>query len=587
MYCVRGRFPSRRAALVLSTGLAAILALAIVSAPEASAQAFFGVDTQQKTKTKKPRTAKKPATPATTPDAAKQTAERAPEGPLVLTVSLKAQRVQVFDGNGLVATAPISSGRVGNATPTGVFTILEKQKIHYSNLYDSAPMPNMNRITWSGVALHAGVLPGYPASHGCIRLPHSFSSKLFGMTKVGHRVIVSRDPVAPHAIEHAKLFKGVAPMPPPSETSALAPAPSSKMADASDDHTQKDIAPQGSPVSAVLGVTSAAAEPVPAPAAQPATYREKWLAEMARLATAVTDADVEKRKAIDALALATTNTEDAKEDLKIAQSSAAEAETEKKKAERALAAADADLKSFIRRMTGTQTLTEETALKAGETEDTLENAITDRTKALETATADAAKAAALAKETEAAFAGVETARKDAAAAVTKADAALAAAIEADAAAKRREAKRKSPISVFVSLKTKKLYIRQGHEPILETAVAIANPERPIGTHVFTALTPAAPGDETYKWTVVSVPTHPQPAKAENGNKKTARDTAPPPPAVTHAPQTAADALDRITVPDDVRELVADSMKPGSSLMISDYGLSNETGKFTDFIVSLH
>ncbi len=125
---------------------------------------------------------------------------------MVINVSIKQPALDVYDANGLVTEAPVSSGRVGYATPTGVFTILEKNRIHFSNLYDSAPMPNMQRITWSGVALHAGALPGYPASHGCIRLPHGFSKKLFGMTKLGTRVIVSRDPAPPVAIAHDRLF---------------------------------------------------------------------------------------------------------------------------------------------------------------------------------------------------------------------------------------------------------------------------------------------------------------------------------------------------------------------------------------------
>ena len=117
--------------------------------------------------------------------------------PLTIVVSLKEQRLQVFDSAGLVAQSPISSGRPGYSTPTGVFTILQKNREHYSNLYGDAPMPNMQRITWSGVALHAGALPGYPASHGCIRLPYGFSRSLFSMTQLGTRVVVNNNMVEP------------------------------------------------------------------------------------------------------------------------------------------------------------------------------------------------------------------------------------------------------------------------------------------------------------------------------------------------------------------------------------------------------
>lgn len=598
MYRVRGPALSSTARVISATGLAAIAALSVCFAPDASAQTYgYGYfDSQtQRTKNKKPRISK-----SAKPDAAKvaaankPAAEPKPTGPLVLTVSLRTQRVQVFDANGLVTTAPISSGRVGNPTPMGVYTILEKEKMHHSNLYGGAPMPNMNRITWSGVAMHAGDLPGYPASHGCIRLQHAFSAKLYGMTTKGNRVIVSRDPVAPEPISHAKLFTAVAQpqAPAPATTSAITPAAPSQMADASSEQSTKDIAPQGSPVSAALGVSQAqAAETLSAPKPASGSYREKWLAEMSRLAAAVPEAEAAKTKAAETLAIATAAVEDAKDDVRLARVDADRAVAERKKAERALETANSDLKGFIKKMTsspGSQ-MTEETALKAGESEDTLETNITLRTKELEAATAEEAKLAAAVKDVEAALAAGETSRKNAADALAKSNTALAAAIEADAAAKRREAKRASPISVFVSLKSQKLYIRQGHEPILEVPVSITDPSRPIGTHVFTALSVEANGTDV-KWNVVSVPTPPPGQKTEPSkklSKKEARELAAAlPVAVAPGSQTAADALDRITFPDDVRDLVADSMKPGSSLLISDFGLSNETGKFTDFIVAL-
>ena len=103
------------------------------------------------------------------------------------------------------------------AHPTflGAFSILEKQRWHHSNIYSGAPMPWMNRITWSGTALHAGVVPGYPASHGCIRLPYSFAPKLYDITSVGDNVVISRDRPAPALIEHPNLFQPLPPPPPP------------------------------------------------------------------------------------------------------------------------------------------------------------------------------------------------------------------------------------------------------------------------------------------------------------------------------------------------------------------------------------
>jgi len=132
--------------------------------------------------------------------------------PMTLVVSLGNQKVDIYRGTTLVTSSSVSTGKSGHATKAGVFSILEKRRHHYSNLYGGAPMPWMQRLTWSGTALHAGVVPGYPASHGCIRLPYSFAPKLFTMTAVGAQVVVSRGRVSPKLIEHAALFQ---PLPPP------------------------------------------------------------------------------------------------------------------------------------------------------------------------------------------------------------------------------------------------------------------------------------------------------------------------------------------------------------------------------------
>jgi hypothetical protein len=112
-------------------------------------------------------------------------------------VNLDTQRAVLFRNGVPMAATTLSSGKTGNETPTGVFTILQKNKEHYSKTYNNAPMPNMQRLTWSGIALHAGKLPGYPASHGCIRLPAAFSSLLFGATDLGMTVVITSIPVVP------------------------------------------------------------------------------------------------------------------------------------------------------------------------------------------------------------------------------------------------------------------------------------------------------------------------------------------------------------------------------------------------------
>ncbi len=123
--------------------------------------------------------------------------EVAPQGPMLLIVNVSTQRAVLFRNGVPIAATSVSTGRPGHATPTGVFTILQKQIEHYSSIYDSAPMPYMQRLTWQGVALHAGNLPGYPASHGCIRLPADFAKRLYGETKLGMTVVIARQQTIP------------------------------------------------------------------------------------------------------------------------------------------------------------------------------------------------------------------------------------------------------------------------------------------------------------------------------------------------------------------------------------------------------
>ena len=130
-----------------------------------------------------------------------------PKGPLQIVVSIDNQTVTLFSNGVRVAQGPVSTGVPSHPTPMGVFSIIEKDRYHRSNLYSDAPMPYMQRITWSGVALHEGLLPGYPASHGCIRMSHDFARKLWPITKLGVRVVVARHELAPIDFEHPKLFR--------------------------------------------------------------------------------------------------------------------------------------------------------------------------------------------------------------------------------------------------------------------------------------------------------------------------------------------------------------------------------------------
>src|SRR6195256_1302639 len=128
-----------------------------------------------------------------------------PQGPLIIAISIEKQNLRIYDANGFYAETPISTGMRGHPTPMGVFSVIQKHKFHHSNIYSGAPMPYMQRITWSGVAMHAGVLPGYPASHGCIRMPMAFAMKMWNWTRMGARVVVTPGEMTPARFSHPLL----------------------------------------------------------------------------------------------------------------------------------------------------------------------------------------------------------------------------------------------------------------------------------------------------------------------------------------------------------------------------------------------
>src|SRR6266478_668069 len=188
-----GRIAFWRMALLTAAG-------AIGTTSQANAAIYYGPDSEPGFSQASPtvrqirqklrrRQAKKIETPAK--EATK------PQGPLIIAISIEKQNLKVYDANGFLAETPISTGMKGHSTPMGVFSIIQKHKMHRSNIYSGAPMPYMQRITWSGVAMHAGVLPGYPASHGCIRMPTAFAVKMWNWTRMGARVIVTPGVITP------------------------------------------------------------------------------------------------------------------------------------------------------------------------------------------------------------------------------------------------------------------------------------------------------------------------------------------------------------------------------------------------------
>src|SRR5262249_23722468 len=152
--------------------------------------------------------------------------------PIMAIVSIKSQKVTFYDAEGWILRAPVSSGTTGRETPPGVFAVVEKDKDHRSSLYDDARMPHMLRITWNGVALHGGPLPGYAASHGCVRMPFGFAEKLFDKVRIGTRVIISPSDAEPVELSHPALLV------PKSQAIAAAPTRAETLAREADEATK-------------------------------------------------------------------------------------------------------------------------------------------------------------------------------------------------------------------------------------------------------------------------------------------------------------------------------------------------------------
>jgi L,D-transpeptidase catalytic domain len=339
--------------------------------------------------------------------AEKDEAQDAPSGPLQIIISITDQRVSVYDNGALIARSSVSTGIPHHPTPLGVFSVISKERWHRSNLYSGAPMPYMQRITQSGIALHAGILPGYPASHGCIRLKNDFAIRLWHLTKRGARVIIARDDIRPVEIANPRLFKSK-----PQATSSLPVSP-----DAITDSAKTTIP---------------AAHPPMMPNADP------------------------------------------------------------------------------------QQVTDLQAPGSTRAADKPANVV--------------------------------------------------------------------PISVFVSRKLNKLFVRRGFMPLFDIPVRIRDPAESLGTHVFTVMGSQDEGAGLH-WSVVSMPEEPPrtlPAPKKRSPGKQMAEITP-----AASPDKANAALDRIEIPRDLAEHISQLLTPGASLVVSDYGLSKETGNHTDFIVKTH
>lgn len=589
--------PQRRRATSLGLRTGGLLALTAVllaagvalPTPRAEAQGVYGYwDAPPSYRNRKLKKAKRP--PSAVSDEERKSsgkkgedeaiAERPAQGPLVISVSLARQRLTVYDETGPIAVSPISSGRVGFGTPTGIYTIVQKKRMHFSNLYDSAPMPNMQRITWSGVALHAGALPGYPASHGCIRLPHGFSKKLFGMTKMGTRVIVSRDPVAPVPFEHARLFTAF----PPEDDLASAPR-ETRVADASAASGSSDAAMSG-----MIGVsTAAAADNAQTTPATPVGYRERRRLEAEKLNAEIRSAGYDKAEKMILLTQAHKAAALTREPLMAARADAERLDDQLHELERALSSAERELAELKAPEEDTGKRKRKKAMDESKRVAkivALDEKVSRLPSEIEATRSASQHANEVRQAAESVAKEAEDKRRAAMNDLMKANAALSQGLAKEQAAKKLAAMRNLPVSVFVSRAKQRLYIRQGYEDVLDVPVTFDRPDDPVGTHVFTALA-VAENKTAMRWSVASIPYDPsRSVKKKKDKQAKAKATEPPSPAVDLASQTAAAALDRIAIPEDVREQIADVMKPGSSLVISDLAIGNETGEYTDFIVPL-
>ncbi len=434
--------------------------------------------------------------------------------PVMAIVSLNDQRVSLYDAEGKLQESPVSTGSGGYETPAGIFSIVQKKEEHRSNLYEDGEMPFMQRITWTGIALHAGNLPGHPASHGCVRLPMAFAQRLFDMTELGMRVLIVRDDMAPSAISHPALFR---PRPVPREL-ALA-------------------APKGTRLAAV----ALESEVVPGSARHLQALQSIATTKAAEVETAAR----RQREARTTAARAASEAAGAARALRSQEGDLARAEGALKDADRRLGAATSP-------------------------------------QAREGAESAKAKAQAKVDEVQARLQAArlqEQARREAAERAEAEAKAATAAKDVAAQAAEEAARRTFPVSVFVSRKTQRLYVRKGNNPVFEGPVAIRDAQAPIGTFVFTAVDHGAAGD--MRWTVVSMypnATRIEPASAgSHGKSRNAR------PSTTDV-EGAKAALDRIALSQEVRDLVSEVVLPGSSLIVSDEGPSRETGKDTDFVV---
>ena len=534
-----------------------------------------------------------------------------PQGPLIISISIEKQKVRIYDSNGFFAESPVSTGMPGHSTPMGVFSIIQKHKFHHSNIYSGAPMPYMQRITWSGVAMHAGVLPGYPASHGCIRMPMAFAMKMWNWTKMGARVIVTPGEMTPANFSHPLLVaQKVAPQPVTADEPKT-DAPAVKTDKGADAGAAIKSAEAEASLELRSTVGHATAMPLreqthtaDASAAMPSTNAAATMSDAANSADSAQAAPSEPASATaDASSADTASSDNKPTDAVAPEAKSPEAAAAEVKSAEDVKKID-DVPTSARAVS--DAMPEEKPVEAKvevksddvKTETPKAEAVKAETPKIDTSKADEPKAIELkAIELKAAEKPVEKpaepakAIADAPAATpadVKKDTARLPGVEKAAAAKPEPPKRSGPISVFISRKDSKIYVRQEFKPLFDAPVTIAPSDRPLGTHVFTA--EANKSDpNALRWSVVTLPASRRAARNDDDDRpaRLRKGMAPAEMKPIPVPDSPAEALDRITIPADAMARIADALTTASSIVVSDQGINQgETGEGTDFIVSL-
>jgi lipoprotein-anchoring transpeptidase ErfK/SrfK len=509
-----------------------------------------------------------------------------PQMPLIINVSIAKQRVRIYDANGLFAEGPVSTGMPGHGTPMGVFSVIQKDRYHHSNIYSGAPMPYMQRITWGGVALHAGVLPGYPASHGCIRMPESFAVKMWGWTKMGARVIVSPGELSPATFEHA-LLPAMKVLPQPQVSEQVPDAPLAPKADKG----ASDI----KPIEAKLELRSTVGHGDEAPPR-----------DQTRTADASGNGQTNKATMSDASPAreAVAGTNETKADSAKPDDAKADTAKDESAPSRATGTVGHDVAEAGDAAKNNAAATSGRADVAGAATPADKPAASDKpadVAAAPESKPNPAEAAAISETAKSEPVKTETPKLDTGRTDEPAEA-VKPANGADADAKKDQTRlsgsdkppkpdarrREGQLAVFISRKDSKLYVRQNFAPAWAIPVTIAPSDRPLGTHVFTAVVDKADSNLLH-WSVVSVPMSARAAMRDSDEPRHSRRKGKQAPVAearpAPLPDSPAEALDRITIPADAIARISEAMASGGSVIVSDQGINQgETGEYTDFII---